>query len=935
MKKARQLLRSSIERLRNHVYRNVTLVGLLSLAWLIIRSGRKPTRLRYPCQRAALANSTLLLAGVTVPLAARLPRLWGRGVESVRFRRFMRFAEVSGYFALAALVTVAVIGLGNVGYGIPGGRSLEEMSAAAEGLSLPRLRSGVLGSSDIYVAENIPAASEAGVDTLIDIMDANGLDFFKSASYGKAAGPNGIIGSSDVVMIKVNGEWQDRGGTNTDVIKGLVGAIVRHPDGFTGEVAIVENGQWASFMDNRPDNRNPDRCNAEDRTQSFNDVAMMYSGRHRVSVYDWTAVQSNVVGEFSQGDARDGYVYVPEQEVGYPKFTTVDGTRISLRHGVWNGAGYDNSRVKFINVPVLKSHGALGVTASLKHFMGVQDRWKNTDYAPHGPMQTEGFMGKMMLLARYPDLNIVDAIWVCPGASGPSAPYSAAVRLDRLVASQDPIALDYYCGKYVLWPVSGWGRHDPNCTNIENPGANHSYSDGTPCSGFDYNAFHQMLLSTYNVLAAAGKQVTMDESRMNIYQGVPPEPPPETLYEYFLAEGSTGYGFETWVLVANPNDQPATVRITYLTADGPRNREPLLVPANSRLTVNANADIWQQDSGVRVGSDLPVYVERAMYWSDRIEGHDSIGTDAGATEWYLAEGCTDYGFETWVEILNPGTSGATATLTYMTSRGPVAGPTVDVPAWSRKTVEVKRDIPADDVSVRVVSDLPVVVERSMYWDGRRGGHGSIGAKAPSQDWYLAEGATHSGFETYVLVSNPGEQQANVSLELVTTSGSGAGPVSADLVVPAGSRRTVRLNDITPYADVSTKLHSDVPVVAERSMFWPVAGGRAGHDSIGVTAPAQETFLPEGCTGYGFETWLLVQNPGEDEAIVSVYVMMEGGESRVAEFSLGAAERRTLRMNDFYTGNMSIHVRSSRPVASERAVYWNNRSGGTCSIGYSK
>src|SRR5450756_3196896 len=99
------------------------------------------------------------------------------------------------------------------------------------------------------------------------------------------------------------------------------------------------------FMDNRPDNRNPDRCNAEDHGQSFNDVAMIYAGRHRVSVYDWTAVQKNVVGEFSQGDTRDGYVYVPEQEVGYPKFTTVYGTRVSLRYGVWNGAGYDNARV--------------------------------------------------------------------------------------------------------------------------------------------------------------------------------------------------------------------------------------------------------------------------------------------------------------------------------------------------------------------------------------------------------------------------------------------------------------------------------------------------------------------------------------------------------------------------------------------------------------
>src|SRR5450759_1360365 len=75
-------------------------------------------------------------------------------------------------------------------------------------------------------------------------------------SGAAAAAPDGMIGKNDIVLIKVNGEWQYRGGTNTDVVKGLINAIVHHPDGFTGEIVIVENGQWASFMDNRPDKQN-------------------------------------------------------------------------------------------------------------------------------------------------------------------------------------------------------------------------------------------------------------------------------------------------------------------------------------------------------------------------------------------------------------------------------------------------------------------------------------------------------------------------------------------------------------------------------------------------------------------------------------------------------------------------------------------------------
>jgi len=891
------------------IYGNLTVVGILSLIWLILRSGRKPTRLNYPCQKAALANTALLFGGITYPLAARLPRwIGGSWVATPWARRLVKVVEISGIVVLTGLVAVSLAGLFNSG----GGRSMEAMKAAAATLKVPELRSGSTNASNIYVAEGVPTASERGVNTLINVMDGNGFDFYKSNSTGRAAGPNGIIGRNDIVLIKVNGEWRWRGGTNTDVVKGLINAVVHHPDGFTGEVVIVENGQWDSYMDNRPDNQNPDACNAEDITQSFNDVANMFAGSNRVSVYDWTAIQTNSVGEFGSGDTRDGYCYVPEIEEGYPKFTTVYGTRISLRYGYWNGSSYDNSRVKFLNVPVLKDHSGAGVTCSVKHFMGVQDLWKGTQEAPHEPMRTEGLFGKLMLVARFPDLNIADAIWVTP-EGGPNGPYDKAVRVDKLLASQDPIALDYYAAKHVLLPISGDPRHDPETAG---------------------SFFRQMLSTTRYVLVAGGKQVTMDESKMNVYTEWPPDRPPMTRHEYFLAEGSTGYGFETWVLVANPNDRPVDVYISYLTDKGCRNKEPVVVPPRSRLTVDAGLDIPGQNSGIRVGSDTPVYVERAMYWNKRVEGHDSIGTDSGATDWYLAEGHTADGFETWIEIMNPGDTEAKAAITYMTPNGTVPGPSVSVPSFARRTVFVADTVPNTDVSAKVTSDRPVVVERSMYWDSRRGGHGAPGVKAPSRDWYFAEGSTGWGFETYLLFLNPGAGEATVSCEFMKADGSGQ-PVQKDVVVPAGSRRTLKVNDVVPNQDVATKVHSNLPVVAERSMFWPVPGGRAGHDTQGMTAPSTEVFMPEGCTAYGFETWLLVQNPGAKESFVSVYAMTEGGERKLLDFRLAAATRRSVKLNDYYQGNLSVRVTSTKPVACERAVYWNDRGGGTNSIGYSK
>jgi hypothetical protein len=895
-------------KIRKYAYGNMTVLGILSLIWLIVRTGTRPTRMTYPCQRAALANATVLLGGVTIPIAARLPRYVLRDrTERAWVKKVVGAIEIVAAAAVVVAIVLTLTGLGG-----PGGRSMSEMKAAAATLSLPALRSSAPDASNIYAAENIPTASEHGVDSLIQVMAGNGLNFFKSATAGKAAGPTGLIGKNDVVLIKVNGEWRWRGETNSDVVKGLINAIVNHPDGFTGEVVIVENGQWDSYMDNRPDNQNPDATNAEDTHQSFNDVANMFAAAgHKVSVYDWTAVQTNDVNEFNTGDARDGYVYVPEIEEGYPKFTTVYGTQISLRYGPWTGSSYDGSRLKMLNVPVLKDHGNMPTNA-VKHWMGVQDLWKRTNDAPHTPMVTEGIFGKVMLKSHYPELNISDCIWVTP-AGGPNAPYDKAVRLNRLVASQDPIALDYYCGKYVLEPVSGNSAHDP----VASP------------------AFSQMLTTTRDVLLAGGKQVTSDETKMNVYKIWTPDVPPKTAYKYYLAEGCTAYGFETWALVTNPNDKDATVTITYLTENGALNKDPVVVPAHSRLTVNVASDAWAMNTGIRVGSDRPVYVERAMYWNNRVEGHDSIGTSTPSKDWYLADGHTSDGFETWTELLNPGASPTTATLTYLTPAGQVPGPTVSIAPYARVTVRANDTVAAGDVSTRVTSAAPVVAEHSLYWDNRRGGMGSNGVTAPSQTWYFAEGATHSGFETYVLLLNTQATSAKVTMDLMTSAGKSMGSKKKNLVVPAGTRRTVKLNDVASGVDVATAVHSDIPIVAERSMLWPVPGGRAGHETVGMTAPSNEIFMPEGCTAYGFETWLLLQNPGATQSSATVYAMTGAGEKKLFDVTLEAGRRATFRLNDYYQGNMSIRVEASAPVAAERAVYWNNRGGGTGSIGYAQ
>ena len=87
---------------------------------------------------------------------------------------------------------------------------------------------------------------------------------------------------------------------------------------------------------------------------------------------------------------------------------------------------------------------------------------------------------------------------------------------------------------------------------------------------------------------------------------------------WYLAEGSTGGTFETWVLVMNPETATANVQLTYMTPSGPVAGPSAPLPARSRMTFRVNDAVPGVDSvSTRVDSDRGVVAERAVYWDDR------------------------------------------------------------------------------------------------------------------------------------------------------------------------------------------------------------------------------------------------------------------------------------------------------------------------------
>ncbi len=309
---------------------------------------------------------------------------------------------------------------------------------------------------------------------------------------------------------------------------------------------------------------------------------------------------------------------------------------------------------------------------------------------------------------------------------------------------------------------------------------------------------------------------------------------------WYMPEGSSNWGFECWVLIQNPNAQAANCTVTWMIEGASPASNVFIVPANSRSSYNMADSIGARDASIKVTSDRPVIAERAMYRNNRREGHDSGGTTTAASDYYLAEGCTGFGFTTYILVQNPQSTPTDVTVTYQAPTGPVTGPSFKMPANSRKTINVNDTtaIPGPDpsFSTHVQGSQPIIAERAMYWNGGADWgqvcHDSIGLDQPHTSWYLADGQTSDGAETWTLVQNPNETAVTVQVDLHDPDGNGN--VTKTENIPAGSRMSFNMashSGINGRAAIMVaSTTAGKKIMVERAMYWFNKG--AGTDTVG-------------------------------------------------------------------------------------------------------
>ncbi|MCJ7652919.1 MAG: DUF5719 family protein [Actinobacteria bacterium] len=409
----------------------------------------------------------------------------------------------------------------------------------------------------------------------------------------------------------------------------------------------------------------------------------------------------------------------------------------------------------------------------------------------------------------------------------------------------------------------------------------------------------------------------------------------------------------------NATGNQINANIKYMLADGATRDQPVILPAQSRTTVDVNLFLGPGcEAAAHVTGSGPFVAERAMYVdTGAVSGGEQVmGVTEPGKSFLFAEGTTRSGYQTWLALQNPGSRDADAIVTYYyTGRAPMAE-NVTIPATSRKTIDVNLNAGAEqDVSIAVTANRDIVAERVMYFqdpnpilgESPDGVHNSTGTDQAGTSWYFAEGTTRNNFREWLCLLNPGGEDATANIRYLTFD---RGVINKSKTVPANSRVTVSVNDdVAAETDLSMQVDSDRPLVAERPMYFqyqpvglPGALWDGGHNTTGARYAAYKWYFAEGTTRPGFQTYLCISNPHFQDVEVTVrYITNQEGanETKTEKVTVAGNSRHTIRVNEVVGEgkDVSFEVTSGVPIVVERPMYFSTGGyvGGGASLGFTE
>jgi hypothetical protein len=400
--------------------------------------------------------------------------------------------------------------------------------------------------------------------------------------------------------------------------------------------------------------------------------------------------------------------------------------------------------------------------------------------------------------------------------------------------------------------------------------------------------------------------------------------------DWYFAEGFTGFGWSTELHLLNANPETATVQVNYLPDSGAQVSRSVTIPAYSKRILDASnlAEGPGPDVafGVHVASDIPIVTEEQMYAGDSGDfAHGTQGALAPSSTWYFAEGFTQFGWETFVLVANPGTSTTQVTITYQVQGGTPVTRTVSLQAGARHTFLGHVDVPNQAFSVQVTSAQGIVAEMAMYDPGRGMAHRVVGVVSPAGTWFLGEGFTGFGWETFISVGNPGPIDAQVTATYLID---GESPVSRTITVPANSRGTFIAHEVGtgvgPEKAFGVRISSDRPLVVQEVLIDPAPGASRANSTMAAPNTNSTWSFSGGSSTEGMVTFITVANhtPSLSATVTATYYFDDGTAPITQDLVIPASGRGTfVSSNGIPSGKkFGVVISSNLAVVAQEAVY---------------
>jgi hypothetical protein len=306
-----------------------------------------------------------------------------------------------------------------------------------------------------------------------------------------------------------------------------------------------------------------------------------------------------------------------------------------------------------------------------------------------------------------------------------------------------------------------------------------------------------------------------------------------------------------------------------------------------------------------------------------------------ATTWFFAEGVTTRDASEVVSLFNPFPEDAVVDMVFTTEEGqvtPQALTGLSVRGYGLTAINLgehvqRRESVATHITARAGR---LVATRLQTFDGSAGRKGmalTLGAAAPGDVWYFPQGFLAEGISERYQVFNPHPAEATVSVELALEQGQ-AEPI--ELTISPEARVTLtaadeaRIPKSVAHA-VTVRSTNGVTVVAERTTEAASPATRSGVAiTMGARVPALRSVVAAGQSDESGDAWLIVQNPSERGARVTVTLLDNGIPTvppALNNVNVPAGQALTLHIAQLVRrGPTTLLVTADERVVAERNVY---------------